>query len=68
MNPDGTDFRRLTDDGLSRNPRWSPDTERIAYISGVDGAKSLYVMWADGTKKSDSSKESTRFTISGGPR
>ena len=51
MNPDGTDFRRLTDDGLSRTPRWSPDRERIAYLSGVDGAKSLYVMWADGTKK-----------------
>ena len=50
MNPDGTDFRRLTDDGLSRNPRWSPDAERIAYISGVDGAKSLYVMLADGTE------------------
>ena len=50
MNPDGTDFRRLTDDAVSRNPRWSPDRERIAYVSGVDGAKSLYVMWADGTK------------------
>ncbi len=50
MQPDGTDFRRLTDDGLSRNPRWSPDRERIAYISGVERAKSLYVMWADGTE------------------
>ena len=51
MNPDGTDFRRLTDDAVSRNPRWSPDRERIAYISGLDEAKSLYVMWADGTEK-----------------
>ncbi len=50
MNPDGTDFRRLTDDALSRRPRWSPDRERIAYISGVDGAKSLYVISADGTE------------------
>jgi Tol biopolymer transport system component len=50
MNPDGTDFRRLTNDAVSRNPRWSPDRERIAYISGLDGAKSLYVMWADGTE------------------
>ena len=50
MNPDGTGFRRLTNDGVSRNPRWSPDGERIAYISGVDGAKSLYVMWADGAE------------------
>ena len=51
MNPDGTDFRRLTDDAVSRNPRLSPDRERIAYISGVDRAKSLYVMRADGTEK-----------------
>ena len=51
MKPDGTDFRRLTDDGVSRKPRLSPDGERIAYISGMDEAKSLYVMWADGTEK-----------------
>ena len=50
MNPSGTDFRQLTDDGLSRKPRWSPDGERIAYISGVDGAESLYVMRGDGTE------------------
>ena len=50
-NPDGTDFRRLTDDGVSRKPRWSPDRERIAYISGINEAKSLYVMWTDGTEK-----------------
>ena len=50
MNPDGTDFRQLTDDGFSRGPRWSPDRERIAYISGVDRAESLYVMRKDGTE------------------
>ncbi len=50
MNPDGTDFRRLTNNGVSRKPRWSPDRERIAYISGINGAKSLYMMWADGTE------------------
>lgn len=49
MNPNGTDFRQLTDDGFSRKPRWSPDGKHIAYISGVDGAESLYVMRADGT-------------------
>ena len=49
MNPNGTDFRQLTDDGFSRSPRWSPSQEHIAYISGVDGAESLYVMRGDGT-------------------
>lgn len=51
MNPDGTDFQRLTDDAVSRHPRWSPDREWIAYISGVERAKSLYVMRADGSEK-----------------
>ena len=51
MNPDGTDFRQLTDDGLSRRPRWSPDGTLIAYISGVDEAEALYVMEADGAEK-----------------
>ena len=50
MNPDSTDFRQLTDDGLSRRPRWSPNGQHIAYISGVDGAESLYVIRADGTE------------------
>ena len=50
MNPNGTDFRQLTDDGFSRRPRWSPNREHIAYISGVDGAESLYVMRRDGTE------------------
>ena len=28
-----------------------PDRERIAYISGIERSKSLYVMSADGTEK-----------------
>ena len=51
MDPDGTDFRQLTNDGLSRRPRWSPDGTLIAYISGVDEAEALYVMNADGVEK-----------------
>ncbi len=51
MNPDGTDFRRLTDDSISRKPRWSLDGERIAYVTGMNQKKSLIVMWADGTEK-----------------
>ena len=51
INPDGTDFQRLTNDAVSRKPRWSPDRERIAFISGMNQEKSLYVMWADGTEK-----------------
>ena len=50
MNPNGTDLRPLTDDGFSRRPRWSPNREHIGYISGVDGAESLYVMRKDGTE------------------
>ncbi len=51
MNPNGSEFRQLTDDGLSRKPRWSPDGTLIAHLSGVDLAEALYVMNADGTEK-----------------
>ncbi len=57
MNPDGTDFKRLTDDGLSRKPRLSPDGEAIAYISGVNREKSLYMMWTDGSEKTQRLKK-----------
>ena len=65
MNPNGTDFRQLTDDGVSRRPRWSPDREHIAYISGVDGAESLYVIRRDGTENKRSSKTAphSRFLV-----
>lgn len=48
MNPDGSGFRQLTNDGLSRRPRWSHDRGRIAYISGVGIHQSLMIMGADG--------------------
>ena len=51
MSASGTDFRQLTDDGLSRRPRWSPDGTLIGYISGVDEAEALYVMKANGAEK-----------------
>ena len=51
MNPDGGEFRQLTDDGLSRKPRWSPDRQWVAYISGVDQAESLYISHSDGSEK-----------------
>lgn len=57
MNPDGTDFRKLTDDGVSRKPRLSPDRKRIAYISGVEKNKSLYMMKADGTENKQLTKK-----------
>lgn len=51
MNPDGTEFSRLTDDAVSYKPRFSPDRQRIAYISGIERSKSLYIMSVDGSEK-----------------
>jgi len=51
MNPDGSDYSKLTDNGISRMPKISIDRKRIAYISGIDEAKSLYIMFSDGTEK-----------------
>jgi Tol biopolymer transport system component len=51
INPDGTAFKQLTDDGVSRGPEWSPNGKLIAYISGVGENESLNVMRQDGSEK-----------------
>lgn len=46
---DGGGARRLTAYGAqSSTPRWSPDGERLAFVSDAGGAASLYVMPARG--------------------
>ena len=60
MNADGTDLTRLTDTpGAERDPVWSPDGQRIAFIQGNSAAGwsvgggsargAIYVINADGT-------------------
>ena len=54
------DKRRLTRDGASYDPTFSPDGARVAFVSGRDGGweeccgfdtESIYVMNADGTEQ-----------------
>jgi Tol biopolymer transport system component len=52
VNADGTDLRRLTKDGVSRMPAWSPDGGRIAYVRQEGNASHLFVMRPDGTRPS----------------
>ena len=51
INVDGSGQRKLTDSpGLDGFPAWSPDGERLAFSSALDGASSeIYVMDADGS-------------------
>jgi Tol biopolymer transport system component len=49
IRPDGTGRRALTSPGLNREPAWSADSHRIAFVSkrGSDGVK-VYLMRSDG--------------------
>jgi Tol biopolymer transport system component len=52
MNDDGSDVTRLTDDDANDfDPSWSPDGEKIAFVSFRDGSNNMeiYVMNSDGT-------------------
>jgi Tol biopolymer transport system component len=47
--PNGSAPRRLTKDGHSERPQWSPDGGKIAFSSRRDGNQEIYVMSADGS-------------------
>ena len=50
MNADGSGLTQLTDDaGRDFNPSWSPDGQRIVFISDRDGDSDIYTMNADGS-------------------
>ncbi|MGI6368756.1 MAG: hypothetical protein ACOX2L_10470 [Anaerolineae bacterium] len=51
INTDGTNRTRLTqDEGDNTGPVWSPDGERLAFVSDRDGNREVYVMNADGSE------------------
>ena len=51
MNVDGTDQHNLTKTDVEEmDPRWSPDGERISFLSLRGGRPGHYLMNADGTQ------------------
>ncbi|MDQ8165247.1 MAG: DUF6265 family protein [Gemmatimonadota bacterium] len=49
-NPDGTNFRKLTDHAnVDYQPAWSPDGRTIAFASVRNGHQEIYSMRADGS-------------------
>ena len=50
MNADGSSPTRLTrNNAADYSPAWSPDGERLAFVSDRDGQNEIYVMNADGS-------------------
>ena len=51
MNANGTGLKRLTNEwAIDSSPSWSPDGQRIAFVSSRWGDPHIFVMNADGTK------------------
>ncbi len=52
MNADGTNPTRLTNNSAAdKQPLWSPDATKIAFVSDRDGNDEIYVMNADGSNQ-----------------
>jgi Tol biopolymer transport system component len=50
MRPDGENPRQLTfGAGNKTQPRWSPDGQRLAFVSDINGNQEIYIMNADGS-------------------
>ena len=48
VNTDGSDMRPLTEgDGNESSPRWSPDYERLAFVSDASGSAQVHIRWQD---------------------
>lgn len=54
MNPDGSNMTNLTDNpNFDGYPTWSPDGQKIAFISNKKGGSRLFLMDADGANKTE---------------
>jgi dipeptidyl aminopeptidase/acylaminoacyl peptidase len=48
LNGDGSDHRALTDGNSSvSSPRWSPEGDRLLYVSSEGGSSQIFVRWMD---------------------
>jgi Tol biopolymer transport system component len=51
LKADGTGLTDIAQDSTAESPAWSPDGEKIAFVSRRDGNDEVYVMNADGTEQ-----------------
>lgn len=64
MHADGTHQQRLTElDANNLFPEWSPDGERIVFVSQRDGNEEIYVMEADGSHQRRVTQHPARDTL-----
>ena len=55
MSPDGTNVRNVSNEPKTdeHGPCWSPDGKWIAYYSNRDGSWDIFLISADGTRKTN---------------
>lgn len=48
VNTDGSSMRPLTQgEGSERSPVWSPDDQRLAFVSDASGSAQIHIRWSD---------------------